>query len=182
MNENKPVSNAINFLFNPNGRTSRKDIWLKFLLPMLIISFVVGFVEELLIPNPGPADILPLSTALSTFYFWPQICVPVKRFHDRGMTGWWVLWFGLLMLVPIVVMFFGLFSQINIRTDLDYLEDYEFLFSLADNPMVIGGFIVTMVIWLIQIVINYLLPGDKGPNKYGDDPLNPQAVNADVFL
>jgi len=29
---------------------------------------------------------------------WPTLAVSIKRWHDRGRTGWWVL----VMLVPVV--------------------------------------------------------------------------------
>lgn len=39
-----------------------------------------------------------LYVLFSIFSLWPSIAVSVKRFHDRDMSGWWVL----MALVPLI--------------------------------------------------------------------------------
>ncbi|MGN7161795.1 DUF805 domain-containing protein [Sphingomonas sp. SAFR-052] len=37
--------------------------------------------------------------------FVPSVAVQVRRFHDRDMSGWWVLGFSILSNVPILGLF-----------------------------------------------------------------------------
>ncbi len=83
------------FLFSAKGRISRADIWFRFLLPLVALFGLATFLNAALIgEDAGPAWIV-----LILFYLWPSIVVLMKRFHDRGMSGWWVLYSFLLILL-----------------------------------------------------------------------------------
>ncbi len=66
-----------------SGRARRKEYWMFFLFHM-IISIALGFIEGIL----G-------SSMLFYIYYLavllPSIAVGVRRMHDTGRSGWWLL-------------------------------------------------------------------------------------------
>jgi uncharacterized membrane protein YhaH (DUF805 family) len=135
-----------------NGRSRRMEYWMFSLFTTLVVlatgvlMVLGGFDLETLAgtsaapPEPGPLFYVG-AVALGLFVLGslvPGIAVTVRRFHDRDMSGWWVLGFAVLGALPYV------------------------------------GWIAS----LVQLVIT-VLPGTKGPNRFGDDPLDP--TNIDVF-
>lgn len=134
------------------GRSRRMEYWMFSLLYLLVfvvagILMAVGGLDletlagtSTATSEPGPlfyvgAGIIGLFFLGS---FIPGIAVTIRRFHDRDMSGWWVLGFAVLGVLPFV----------------------GWLASIA------------------QLVI-MALPGTKGPNRFGDDPIDPNS--ADVF-
>lgn len=84
-----------------SGRARRKEYWIFFLVTM-IIALVLGIIE-------GIGDSAPESgrSMLSTLYglaiFLPSLSVGVRRLHDTGRTGWWML-IGLIPFIGAVVL------------------------------------------------------------------------------
>ena len=73
------------------GRARRKEYWM-FVLISVIISIVLSIIENLL-------DIAKVLTGLySLAVLLPSLGVSVRRLHDTGRSGWWVL----LALIPFV--------------------------------------------------------------------------------
>ncbi len=77
--------------------------------------------------------------------------------------------YGLAIIIPSIALFVRRLHDIN-QTGWIYLG------------LVIAGFIplINLVASIAQIVIA-CIPGTVGPNKYGPDPKNPGAANADIF-
>jgi uncharacterized membrane protein YhaH (DUF805 family) len=135
-----------------SGRSRRMEYWMFTLFSTIIIVLLItlmfagGFdLSSLDNPEAAPSEPSPLFYAgagLVTIFalgsFIPGLAVTVRRFHDRDMSGWWVLGFAVLGAIPMV------------------------------------GWIASIA----QIVI-MALPGTKGANRFGEDPLDP--TNADVF-
>ncbi|MGB0738162.1 MAG: DUF805 domain-containing protein [Ilumatobacteraceae bacterium] len=69
---------------NFSGRATRPEYWW-FFLANLILSVVLGFL-------PFIGNVYSLGTLL------PGIAVAMRRLHDTGRSGWWLL----LVLIPIV--------------------------------------------------------------------------------
>lgn len=88
-----------------SGRARRKEYWMFFLFN-LIIAFVIGFVAGFTEAVIGAGNTL--STAAGTIYnlavFIPSIAVAVRRMHDIGRSGWWIL-------VPFVNLVFLCFDS-----------------------------------------------------------------------
>ena len=80
-----------------NGRARRSEYWY-FALFNLIISFVIGFTFGVI------AGILDMPALDNLTYLWslvvfiPGLAVSVRRLHDIGRSGWWLL----LSLIPLV--------------------------------------------------------------------------------
>jgi uncharacterized membrane protein YhaH (DUF805 family) len=75
----KVLQNYANF----NGRARRKEYWM-FVLFNFIASFILGFIGGLL-EFPLLANLYSLAVLL------PSIAVAVRRMHDVGKSGWYVL-------------------------------------------------------------------------------------------
>jgi uncharacterized membrane protein YhaH (DUF805 family) len=75
----KVLQNYANF----NGRARRKEYWM-FVLFNFIASFILGFIGGLL-EFPLLANLYSLAVLL------PSIAVAVRRMHDVGKSGWFVL-------------------------------------------------------------------------------------------
>ncbi len=75
------------------GRSRRPEYWW-FVLFNLIVSLVLGIVSGILFRDE--ADILGAIYNLAVLV--PSLAVSVRRLHDTGRTGWWLL----IALIPIV--------------------------------------------------------------------------------
>lgn len=84
------------------GRVNRKVFWLNFWVPVHVIWFVLGIIDGI----AGTMGVL--SVIFIIIMIWPYIAVHVKRCHDRGRTGWFLLIYlvPLLCLWPIVELLF----------------------------------------------------------------------------
>ena len=83
--------------FNDFGRSRRKEYWTYFPIIILLIAITAFAVERL--PNDSIEETIGLFLALAVFaLFLPAISLTIRRLHDTGRTGWWIL----LNLIPYV--------------------------------------------------------------------------------
>lgn len=87
------------------GRARRKEYWM-FVLFYLIIAFVLGIIDGVI----GTVGLLYGLYALALLI--PNIAVAVRRLHDTGRSGWFLL-IGLIPLIGAIVLivFFAQDSQ-----------------------------------------------------------------------
>lgn len=87
--------------FNFSGSTARATFWW-WVLANVIILFAIGLVDVFLINSMLNLGVDDPSRALSTLYslaiLIPNIAISVRRLHDIGRSGWWLL----IGLVPII--------------------------------------------------------------------------------
>ena len=157
----------MDFYFSAKGRICRKDFWLKYVLVMLgvyvVFALVIGGLGAVLAQSGSVEAVGLLGLVALPIYIamiWVYVCVSAKRFHDRNMSGWWALWFILISLAPSAIQF-GAMAAMGPE---------------ASAPIVILAGLLALVIAIAQIVILGFLPGTKGPNQYGPDPLDPNAA------
>ena len=83
------------------GRATRKQFWLLFLLPYMVGEIVLGMITGAMMggANAGvtdPADIsmpwvpIILLSLWGLLGIWPSLAVAVKRCHDRNRSGWFI--------------------------------------------------------------------------------------------
>ena len=86
------------------GRAQRKEYWM-FQLINLIATVALGMVGALIGGGGDAGDALPGLYSLAVFL--PSLGVTVRRLHDIGKSGWWVL-LGFIPLVGVLVLLFFL--------------------------------------------------------------------------
>ncbi|MGV8839996.1 MAG: DUF805 domain-containing protein [Bauldia sp.] len=155
--------------FGFTGRINRGKIWLALLvyvLTMIAVAIVVSVVSATSYLNVfyyGDADFQSIGlTALVVIavyivLFVSQLAVSVKRLHDRGKSGWWVLVFAVL---PALLGGVG-------------LSQYDFYYGYYAT----GGGSATLltlasaVFYIWGFVELYCLRGTIGDNRFGSDPI-----------
>jgi uncharacterized membrane protein YhaH (DUF805 family) len=133
--EDKVAISSRQLLFSLKGRISRKIFWgmgsvlgligwVYYVMVMLLLENMKNMIDGKLWQYN--LLLIILSVVYLFFGVWMGLAVQVKRWHDRGNSGWMIF----IVLIPVI------------------------------------GFILA----LIELGFN---KGDSGPNKYGDDPLQP---------
>jgi uncharacterized membrane protein YhaH (DUF805 family) len=83
----------VNLFFGLRGRINRARYWFGMLslwfalVAVVVIQRLVTSASEQ--PNEGPPEVF--IGLLSLAFAWPWIAVHVKRWHDRGKSGHWIL-------------------------------------------------------------------------------------------
>jgi uncharacterized membrane protein YhaH (DUF805 family) len=147
------------FYFSASGRVSRKQYWLKLVVPVIAISVALQIII-------GISALAGSFAALGVFYIvyvlfglavlWPSIAVLIKRIHDRDKTGWLVL----LPYVPLVLM--AAFSGIGA--------------AAGGGAVAMGAIAIVFFIAFFAIAVWFFvefgcLRGTIGANQYGPDPV-----------
>lgn len=89
------------FLFSARGRISRSQLWLKWVLPVVIVYIVLSLIARIAAAGDSTTIALiasVLTVVFALFTIWPGIAINVKRAHDRDWSGWFIL----LLFVPIL--------------------------------------------------------------------------------
>jgi uncharacterized membrane protein YhaH (DUF805 family) len=85
-------------LFSFKGRIGRKTYWLS-ILGIIVFWLLVGALTAITGGGGEPsALVMGFIVLLYIPFIWICIAVPVKRWHDRNKSGWWVL----IGFVPII--------------------------------------------------------------------------------
>ena len=93
------------FLFSAEGRLNRSRYWLGilYLIGLDIVATVVMKVLSLFIGGDVTADggfhatglaavpYLVISFGTLIVFVWASVCLGIKRYHDRGKSGLWIL-------------------------------------------------------------------------------------------
>ena len=101
-----------------SGRARRKEFWL-WVLAYIIGAFIIGFIEGAIGLAPEPVATSEFGEGTAAFAYsmqggpltWvymlalliPNLAVAVRRLHDTGKSGWWLL-IGLIPLVGWIVL------------------------------------------------------------------------------
>ena len=81
------------------GRSSRGAYWWV-TLALVILTIITMMIDGILFPG-NPAT--PVSNIFSLLTLVPSISVSVRRLHDIGRSGWWVLLvFTIIGIIPII--------------------------------------------------------------------------------
>jgi uncharacterized membrane protein YhaH (DUF805 family) len=136
-----------------SGRAPRAEYrW--FFLAIIVAYVVLSIVENIVGLDGMVAGVYgPLTVLLWIATLVPQIAVGVRRLHDTNRTGWWLL-------APIV--------------------PYAIALALA-GPAILSGsmtglglsglFLLVGFVAAIVLLVFLVLPGTRGENAYGPDPL-----------
>lgn len=152
-------------MFSFDGRLRRSHFWISW-----AILFAGGFVAGL-IPFIGQI--------IGLVLIWPNVAIQVKRLHDMGKTGWWVLAPFVANIVGIVVIIatVGMSAFMNAEA----LEQDDPSAVMAMMGPVIGGVFVLILINLGFLLWIGIADSQPGRNQYGRNPKFPVDDTADTF-
>jgi uncharacterized membrane protein YhaH (DUF805 family) len=80
-------------LLSPQGRVSRRTFWLWGVLALIGLGILLHALLGIARVRQNTAEHL-----VNLLLLWPALAVSIKRWHDRNLSGWWVL----VVLVPVV--------------------------------------------------------------------------------
>ena len=139
-----------------SGRSRRKEYWMWFLF-LIIVTIVTTYLDILLGlggsaagTQQGASVSFNVNFGLITILFLlavlvPNLAVGVRRLHDIGRSGWWLL------------AGYGAFAA-STALALAGFARWEYFLSLAAGI----GFLVLLVFSVME--------GNRGPNRFGEDP------------
>lgn len=164
MNMFEAVKSVLSKYVKFTGRARRSEFWY-WCLALVITSFIVGVLSEVI-------DMGLFSLLFSLVIFFPGFAVSVRRLHDTGRTGWWLVWFylgfpGLFMIGTLISV--GMFMDGN-----DPNSTAIMLYGLFNIAIFLG-----MLIYFVVLLVFFCRDSQSGPNRYGDNPKN--VGNFDVF-
>jgi uncharacterized membrane protein YhaH (DUF805 family) len=92
------------FFLSLKGRISRQEFWLGYCLTLAVVLLSIPLLQKLSLalrrPASGPwyrseleAALLMPRLAMFVAIAWPLTAIFVKRLHDLGYSGWWLLAF-----------------------------------------------------------------------------------------
>lgn len=158
----------LDFLYNPQGRISRKGYVLGYFLPYLLLVQILG-------PVFGGTPLGLIFSLISLFYIWPSlVAVPVKRFHDMGVTGWYQAGVIALNFLAALIMVQGVMevSGQELETTTEPAALQQLIFSaIAESSRGQLGLALWFIVSIGTFLLFSLVKGQAGANRFGDDPL-----------
>lgn len=142
-------------LFSPEGRVSRKSLWI-FLsanLSVILFAFMIDYSQGYAVAS-GQAPLI--TTAVRIAFVWPNAVMSIKRFHDIGLSYRWAL--------PVAILEIAVLIEFISRK----LSDDPFGSTIFDST---PASIVILMIYLTQWVFLFLRPGMRETNRFGANPL-----------
>lgn len=91
--------------FEFKGRARRKEYWV-FILGTLLVSVALGLIDVMLGLYSDEAGLGLLSGLYALIIIIPSIALSVRRLHDTGRSGWWILLSLIPLIGPIVLIVF----------------------------------------------------------------------------
>ena len=89
-----------------SGRARRKEYWM-FALVNIIIAVLLGIIEAALGIRGGREQYQSVLGGLySLAVLLPTLGVTVRRLHDTGRSGWWILLSFIPLIGSLIVLFF----------------------------------------------------------------------------
>ena len=109
------------------------------------------------------------------FLVLPSVSVQVRRLHDTGRSGWWMV-ASIILEIVAAALPFTLFGSDAI--DFDFMEEFSRSFELSTAAGVadVGLTIATNAMSIILIVFS-IFDSHKTENKYGPSPKYQQETN-----
>ena len=158
-----PLAAARRFL-RLTGRSSRRPYWITVLalvaalVAIAALVFVV-FLAETGVPEETSARFFLATIVVGALYNLLLVPVTVRRLHDRDRSAWWLIPY---VLVPFLLGDSAGWRSVGLAVDLDLAAALD---------------LVAYGLNLLVFVDLGLLRGTRGPNRYGPDPLDPDAVD-----
>jgi uncharacterized membrane protein YhaH (DUF805 family) len=137
-----------------SGRARRSEFWY-FILANFIIGIILGIVDNIIGTNKMIGENGLVGGIYSILTLVPSLAVSARRLQDIGKSGW----FMLILFIPSIFM--GVIAGIMAAT----ATNLGFV-------LIFGG--LALLALAIYFIVLYATEGNKGSNKYGPDPKNPE--------
>ena len=95
-----------------DGRARRRQYWMFVLvyIGLAIVTTIIDLATGMTFGGPDGQSNGVLTTILSLALFLPSLAIAVRRLHDLGHSGWWVL-LGLIPIVNILMLIYFAFDS-----------------------------------------------------------------------
>ena len=105
MNFIQSISTCMRKYVTFSGRATRSEFWWFYLFTVLV-NLVASFVGNLIFMSTFIIFFLYLSTIISLILLLPSLAVGVRRLHDVGRSGWWILIaFTVIGIIPLLIWY-----------------------------------------------------------------------------
>ncbi|MCB1512697.1 MAG: DUF805 domain-containing protein [Hyphomicrobiaceae bacterium] len=148
---------VVRWLFDPRGRADRRGLlWLAIVLLALQGALFGILFSGLTMDRIG--IVTPLLVAAKLLILWVSIVAVIKRLHDVGLSGIWMLvGFGGWSLFTTIVAA-GMLMVVGLDAMRPTSAHYWTTMGLSMLPVVV------LMMWL------HLAPGERRPNRFGVPP------------
>ena len=156
-------------LFDYAGRSRRREYWLFLLFDQLLSALLLGIAlssSPVASLTAGKMDVDAVTIlALLVFMGYslaallPYFAVTVRRFHDVGRSGWW-----LILVIGVMV-----FNRLGIVASLSSKCETPFLAANLQSVFLTASQVATWV-WIYLLITVFLRDGEPTENKYGPSP------------
>lgn len=128
---------------------------------------------------PMMQSMMTMTVVLAVFFIAMTAAAVVRRLHDSNRSGWWVApYYAIQIVSPLVsamIMprYFSIIAAASSKpgTPPDLSSP---AFQQASQSMALMSLVGTLGFAVMVMMIVFLvLPGTVGPNRFGDDPLDP---------
>jgi uncharacterized membrane protein YhaH (DUF805 family) len=162
------------------GRASRAEYWLFMTTQGLVYGICIVMAAMSLTNKSlasgllGLVGWLAIALLLLVGLTLPNYAIIARRLHDIGRSAKWI---GLLL--PVIASHFtGLMSLVSLaRAGTSGGESGAALAQAAIGNLAGGGVLgMVAVICSTVLTVMMLLPGTRGPNRFGSDPRDPDAI------
>lgn len=164
---------------NFSGRATRAEFWWWSLVCYLAIAMVAvldGVLSALFVAL-GIPFISPLGLLLAVGVFLPSLAVAVRRLHDIGKSGWWLLlWYAIYLVASLTILVsvfvllfllaFGAMGGSDFRENVTGTGGQVVVIFF----LIVGGAMAAMLLVCIWALVWLVKQGQNSPNRYGADP------------
>lgn len=145
----RPLKRYANF----KDRAPRAEYWWFYLFYMIALVLAMVIDGAIGFGAGGGIGVGPLYILLALGLIVPSIAVTVRRLHDTNRSGWWIL----LPVLPYAIV-----------------VAVALMATAAGSPTgILAGMGFGMILVfaaVIAFLIFMIMPGNKGPNRFGPDP------------
>ncbi len=178
------------------GRARRSEFWL-WVLFRVLLSLATGvcvlffMTSGMDFEHPSPEmfltryfRVVPPFSLLHLALLLPSIAVGVRRLHDIGRTGWWLI-------MPHVVAIIGVFafialngsSFVSLISHADIISEAEgFAFAKTVILSALGLIWLPTLVSQIVLLVFFVTDGTPHANRFGSDPKGRDSSSARIEL
>lgn len=141
-------------LFSFKGRLRRQHFWISWLI-LLGVGVVTGWIPV-------------LGGLIALVAIWPNLAIGVKRLHDMGKSGWFVVIPWVANIVGVIMIFGAVGAAVISNPQAFENEDPAVIMSMLGSMM--GGLSIMLLAGLGFLLWIGLVDSQRGDNKYGPNP------------